>query len=104
VSAYAIAENSSLRRRFHEIFRRYSLTQPTPISLSATVAAYTKSDDWLDALLVYFEGNLEYIKSRLLKMPSIKAMEIESTFLLWLDCKSLNLDDKKLEEFFIKDA
>jgi cystathionine beta-lyase len=104
VSAYAIVENSSLRRRFHEIFKRYSLIQPTPISLSATVAAYTESDDWLDALLVHLKGNLEYIKSRLLNMPHIKAMPIESTFLLWLDCKSLNFDDKKLAEFFIKDA
>lgn len=104
VSAYAIVENSSLRRRFHEIFKRYSLTQPTPISLSATVAAYDFSDDWLDALLIYLKENLEYIESRLLKMPNIKAMSIESTFLLWLDCKSLNLDDKKLEAFFIKDA
>ncbi len=104
VSAYAIVENSSLRRRFHEIFKRYSLTQPTPISLSATVAAYTGSDNWLDELLVYLRENLEYIKSRLFKMPDIKAMPIESTFLLWLDCKSLNLDDKKLEVFFTKEA
>ena len=104
VSAVAIVENSSLRRKFYEIFRRYSLTQPTPISLSATVAAYTLSDSWLEELLVYLKGNFEYIKSRLEKMPNIKAMPLESTFLLWLDCKSLNLDDEKLAEFFIKDA
>ena len=59
VSAYVIAENSSLRRRFHEIFKCYSLTQPTPISLSATVSAYFGSDAWLAALLVYLKGNLE---------------------------------------------
>ncbi len=104
VSAYAIAENCSLRRKFYEIFKRYSLTQPTPISLCATVAAYNQSDEWLKEVLLYLKENLEYIKSQLKNMPHIKAMPIESTFLLWLDCKSLNLSDKQLEEFFIKKA
>ncbi len=104
VSAYAIVENSSLRRRFHEIFKRYSLTQPTPISLSATVAAYTQSDDWLKSLLLHLNENLDYLNQRLRKMPNIKVMPIESTFLLWLDCKALNLDEQKLADFFIKNA
>ncbi len=104
VSAYAIVQNCSLRRKFYEIFRRYSLTQPTPISLCSTVAAYNQSDEWLKDILLYLKENLEYVKSQLKSMPHIKAMPIESTFLLWLDCKSLNLSDKQLEEFFIKEA
>ena len=104
VSAYAIIQNSSLKKQYHEIFQRYSLVQPTPISLCTTVAAYTQSDEWLDALLIYLKANLKYIKNRLVKMPKIKPMDIESTFLLWLNCKELHLGDKSLEAFFIKDA
>lgn len=104
VSAYAIVENSSLRRRFHEIFKRYSLTQPTPISLSATVSAYTESDEWLEELVVYLKGNLDFIKSRLKNMPNIKALSTESTFLIWLDCHKMSLDDKDLQKFFIEEA
>jgi cystathionine beta-lyase len=103
-SAYAIVENSSLRRRFYEIFRRYSLTQPTPISLVATVASYTQSDTWLIKLLEYLKANLEYIESRLVSMPKIKPLPVEATFLLWLDCRELGLSDKELEEFFVKNA
>ena len=104
VSAYAIVENSSLKRKFYEIFQRYSLTEPSPISLLATVASYTKSDEWLEELLIYLRGNLEYLHTRLSKIPKIKAMPLEATFLLWLDCKELGFTDKKLEQFFIKDA
>jgi cystathionine beta-lyase len=104
VSAYAIIENSSLRRRFYEIFQRYSLTQPTLISLCITVASYTKSDEWLEELLIYLRGNLEYLHTRLSNIPKIKAMPLEATFLLWLDCKELGFSDKELEQFFIKDA
>ncbi len=104
VSAYAIVENSSLRRRFHEIFKRYSLSEPTPISLSATVAAYEQSDVWLEELLVYLKGNLDFIKRRLGNIPNIKAMPTESTFLIWLDCHAVNLDDKELQDFFVKKA
>lgn len=102
VNAYAIVENSSLRRRFHEIFKRYSLTQSTPISLIATIASYTKSDEWLEKLLDYLRENLNYIHNRLSKIPKIKPIPMESTFLLWLDCKELNMTDYELESFFIK--
>lgn len=104
VSAYAICENSSLRRRFYEIFQRYSLVQPTPVSLCTTVAAYTGSDDWLEELLEYLKKNLEYLHNRLKKMPKIKPLKVESTFLFWLDCRGLGLDDKALELFFVKEA
>ncbi|MCH9813420.1 MAG: PatB family C-S lyase [Epsilonproteobacteria bacterium] len=104
VSAYAIVENSSLRRRFYEIFRRYSLIQPTPISLATTVAAYRESHEWLDALVPYLKKNLDYLYFRLEKMPKIKAMPMESTFLLWLDCRELKLEDETLFIWFVEKA
>jgi cystathionine beta-lyase len=104
VNAYAIVENSSLKRQFYEIFKRYSLTEPTPISLCTTVFAYTKSDKWLEELLVYLRENLEYLHTRLTQIPKIKAMHLEATFLLWLDCRELGLSDKELEQFFITKA
>ena len=104
VNAYAIIENDSLRRKFSEVFARFSLTQHTPISLVSTVAAYEKSDAWLVELLKYLKANHEYILERLEAMPKIKAMPLEATFLLWLDCKELGFSDEKLEEFFVKEA
>jgi cystathionine beta-lyase len=102
VSAYAIVSDSILKKQFYKIFQRYHLTQPTPISLEATIAAYQSSDIWLDTLLTYLKSNLQYIRKRLLSIPYIEPMPVESTFLLWLDCRGLNMSDRDLEEFFIK--
>jgi cystathionine beta-lyase len=104
VNAYTIIENSSLRRRFLEIFSRYSLINQNPLSIVTTIAAYKNSDEWLKELKIYLQDNLAYIKQRLEKIPKIKAMPTESTFLLWLDCSGLNLRDKELENFFVYDA
>jgi cystathionine beta-lyase len=102
VSAYAIVSDSILKKKFYKIFQRYHLTQSTPISLEATIAAYQSSDIWLDTLLTYLKSNLQYIRKRLLSIPHIEPMPVESTFLLWLDCRGLNMSDRDLEEFFIK--
>jgi cystathionine beta-lyase len=104
VNAYAIVENDSLRRKFSEVFERFSLTQHTPISLVSTVAAYEKSDAWLVELLKYLKANHEYILERLEAMPKIKAMPLEATFLLWLDCRELGFSDEELKEFFVKEV
>ncbi len=103
VSAYAVIENETLREKFHEPFKYYSLLHPNLLGLTATIAAYRESDEWLEALKNYLKENLDYIQKRLIAMPKIKAMPTEATFLLWLDCRGLGLLDEDLENFFIKE-
>ncbi len=104
VNAYAIVQNDSLRRKFHSIFQRYSLNEAKSISIVTTIAAYKESDEWLKKLLAYLENNLKFLNRALMDTPKIKAMHIEATSLLWLDCRELNLSNKELKEFFIKEA
>jgi cystathionine beta-lyase len=37
-------------------------------------------------------------------LPEIVVYEHQATFLMWLDCRSLGLNDKRLSEFFIYKA
>jgi cystathionine beta-lyase len=37
-------------------------------------------------------------------MPEISVLSPESTYLLWLDCRKLKLDDEALRRFFIEEA
>ena len=103
-TAYAIVPNSSLRRRFFEIFQRYSLAEPSLVSQCVTIAAYTRSDLWLTELLRYLEENLVYLYEAFAQMPKIKPLPMESTFLLWLDCRELGMEDKELSEWFVHEA
>ncbi len=104
VTAYAIVPNSSLRRRFHEIFRRFSLDAPSLISQCATIAAYTRSDAWLEELRSYLSANLSYLYDAFSTMPNIRPLKMEATFLLWLDCREMGLDDEALQKWFVQEA
>jgi len=101
VSAYAIIEDSKLREQFQAPFLRYSLAHPNLLSMVATRSAYTQSDKWLDEVKSYLSENLAYIHQRLEIIPKIKAMPTEATFLLWLDCRELQLEDEELQRFFV---
>ena len=73
--------------------------------LTAAEAAYSKGEAWLEELLVYLRGNLktleEYIST---KIPEMKVYPLEGTYLPWIDCKALGLDDQQLNDLFLKKA
>ncbi len=104
VNAYMIVQDEDLKKEAYKLFKQLSLTTHTPFSLTATIAAYTKSDIWYEELVQYLEQNYLYIEERLKDIPQIKATKIEGTFLLWLDCRGLGLYDESLSEFFIQKA
>ena len=93
-----------MRRRFFEIFARYSLSEPSLISQSVTVAAYIQSDAWLLALKNYLSANLDYLQEVFIEMPRFKVIQTEATFLLWIDCRGLEMDDGTLQAWFVKEA
>lgn len=75
----------------------------------AARAAYREGQDWLDQLLVYLEGNrdflFEYVQREL---PSIQMVKPEGMYLAWLDCRELSIDlvpyDGSPYEFFLQRA
>jgi len=72
---------------------------------TALIAAYTKGEDWLHALLSYLQANRDFLKEYLTRnLPAIEMMEPEATFLAWLNCRKLNLNDDELQAILINEA
>lgn len=73
--------------------------------ITALEAAYNYGNDWLDQLLDYLNGNIEFaidfIKKR---MPVIKVQKPEATYLLWLDFRHLGLKPEELKQLMINEA
>jgi len=68
-------------------------------------AAYTGGAEWLGQLKKYLYGNLNFLREFLKqRLPEIKLVEPEGTYLVWLDCSGLGFDDKRLEDFIIQRA
>lgn len=67
--------------------------------------AYTKGDVWVDEMITYVEANYQFLEDFMRKhIPQITPMKPEGTFLVWLDCSALNMDDKQLHQFMLKEA
>jgi cystathionine beta-lyase len=64
------------------------------LGVIAQTAAYAAGDGWLDLLLGELEQNRALL-GRLLadRLPGVVAMPGEATYLVWLDCRALGLDD-----------
>ena len=104
-TSYAIIENDSLRRRYSQMHKRAGLDNGNLFGIVALKAAYNDDGKWIDALSIQIKQNYEYVKGFIdSKVSQITVYEHDATFLMWLDCRGLGMDDKELERFFIEDA
>ena len=98
-----IIPNKKLRTAFKEV--RAGIPYPGLFGLTAMEAAYRYGDEWLEQLLPYLQKNLEFtldfFKS---KIPRIVPIRPQATYLLWLDCRALGLDDTGLRSFMREQA
>ena len=105
VSSYAIVPNPEIRNRFYSWLRANELNEPTIFSPIATVAAFKNGEQWRREMLAYVEANIEFLLQYIERnIPKIKALRPQASFLVWLDCRALNLSHRQLNELFIDKA
>jgi cysteine-S-conjugate beta-lyase len=67
---------------------------PTPLGIAASVAAYRAGREWLDDLVDYLDGSRRLLADQLAaEIPGIALDSPEASFLQWLDCSALGLED-----------
>jgi len=70
------------------------------LGILATEIAWRDCDAWLDRLLVYLQGNRDYLVDELQRRcPDIEMNKPESTFLAWLDCRGISLNCPPQQHF-----
>lgn len=91
-AAVVIIPNAGLRRRFSGVTDG-TMGDINVFGLTAMEAAYRDGDEWLDQVLPYIMQNVNYL-CRFLeeKVPEIRVVVPEGTYLVWLDCRGLGLD------------
>lgn len=86
-------------------FSRQEINKNNVFSTTAMLSAYTNGEYWLDQVIEYLEENIDTLRKYLhQKIPSVKLIEPEGTYLLWLDFRELGLDVKQLETFLVQQA
>ena len=100
-----IIENDSLRRKFNATLEHLHIGLGNVFGNIASEQAYLHGDVYVDELMEYLAGNLdvleEYVNQHL---PQIEMIRPEATFLVWLDCRKMGMNDKDLNDFFIQKA
>lgn len=100
-----IIPNASHRQAIIQAFDTLHVSAANPFSMVAFEAAYRDGEDWLTALLTYLTVTRDFVSDYLAtKLPQIKLIAPEGTYLLWLDCRALGLNDQALKQFFIEKA
>ncbi len=105
VSSYTIVPSDSLRRRFFSWLDANELSSPDIFAPIATMAAYREGESWRRKLVEYIEGNVLFTEEFCREhMPAIKPLRPQASFLVWLNCRDLNLSHDALISLFVDQA
>ena len=106
IASHAIVFNNDLRERFYLYLEQNDLVMGNAFAYPAVEAAYTQGEDWLKQMLNYVYENIRLVDTSLKqKMPKIKAILPEASFLIFLDCRELGYEtQEQLVDFFVNKA
>lgn len=106
VSSYCIIKNAELRDKFFNYLGACELEDPTIFALEATRAAYSEQGlAWREEMLAYVEGNIDFVCEWFAgNLPEIHPVRPQASFLVWLDCRKLALEQKDLVDLFVNKA
>lgn len=97
--------NLEMKAAFDKFWMNLDIHRNNAFSSVAMEAAFNEGEEWLEQLLPYLSENFDFIKDYCEKyIPKIKPNISDATYLVWLDCRELGLDNEQLRKFMIKEA
>jgi len=104
-TSIVIIPNEQMYETYSSITSRYHVEGANVFGSVAFEAAYTHGEEWLVQLLAYLKTNVQLVKSYLAEnLPSVRMVEPEGTYLLWLDFSALNLKDSELHRILVDEG
>ena len=99
-TAAIFVTNPFLRHKVNRAINTDEVAEPNVFAHHAAIAAFTNGEEWLDELREYlFENRCmseSYISE---KIPVLKAIHAEATYLLWIDISGLNKKSSEVASF-----
>ena len=100
-----IFPNQEMKEKYDRFWMNMDIHRNNAFSSVAMEAAYNEGEEWLEQLLEYLSGNFAFIKEYFEKyIPEIKPNMPDATYLVWLDCRKLGMDNESLRKFMIEKA
>ncbi|MDO4633720.1 MAG: MalY/PatB family protein [Eubacteriales bacterium] len=97
--------NGELRKKFIHQIHAAGYSQLNTMGILATEAAYRYGEDWYRGMMSYVEENLKFMREYLKeKLPQVRMIEPEGTYLVWVDFRGLGLKEEDLEDLIVNKA
>lgn len=104
-SAWAMVLNPNVREPFFAWLRASEFDTPPICAIYATIAAYTRCEDWLNRALEYIHANCvfacRFIEER---MPGVRAVMPQAGFGLWIDFRGTGISHDELCRLLVDEA
>ena len=96
--------NKERREKFQYLLR-YGLhvANGNSFGIPAAQAAYERGEEWYQELLCYLQENLDFLDKALReRVPQVKLVKPESTYIPLLDMSELGIDNQAMSDFLIE--
>jgi len=105
VSSSYIIPNRDIRKKFSDFLENSELANGNIFAYIAAKAAYENGNEWLNEMVDYIQGNVEFVVDFLRNnIPQIKPMVPQASFLIWLDCSGMGMNTNQIQNFIINEA
>ncbi|MBE6293734.1 MAG: pyridoxal phosphate-dependent aminotransferase [Bacteroidales bacterium] len=104
-SSYHITPNANIRERYNEFLRINELDCAHLFASEAVAAAYNHGEEWLNQMLAYVEGNIDFMHDFIKKnMPKLDIIRPQASYLVFIDARGLQMPQEELVDFFARKA
>ena len=103
--ANIICRDESMRKKIDKAININEVCDVNPFGVLATIAAYSKGEEWLKELILYLKDNYDFLVDIFRReLPGLKVLKLEGTYLAWVDCRCLGIPSEELEEKLLKEG
>ena len=104
-SANIIIPGEELRAKYRRGNTMAGYSQANIMGQEALKACYTLGADWVDELVEYIYGNVDYVRAFVAEnLPKAKMVDPDGTYLVWIDFSGYGLTHEELEHLIVDEA
>ena len=97
--ANIVVADKETRERIDRAINVNEVCDVNPFGVVATIAAYREGEAWVTELMEYVAGNYEWLRAYGQEhWPELPLVEMEGTYLAWMDCRALGMSSGELTE------
>lgn len=102
-TGFALIEDPDLRARFDIAHKKMGGT-PNRIGMQVLKAVLTEGADWSVAVRGYLADNFLLWRDRIGALPGVRVMDMQATYLSWVDFENTGLSPDEVEKRLSQDA